>query len=653
MALNPEQELAASHINGPCLVTACPGSGKTKTIEERTARLIDHGIPPHAVLSITFTNKAADEMRERIARRIGDAAKRMEIRTFHGLCARLLRKNGHVLGYGPNITILDDGDQVDLLAQVVRSLGHEYTKPAVKTVLWQINDERENLENDDQAYARYKSQDEAWFEISREYQKRLREQNSTDFSGLLSETVRLLGDDSVLSRIHNWVKYLQVDEVQDTNMAQFKIMDMLGRHTRNIFCVGDLDQSIYGWRGARQENVRDFLKTYPDAKIIKLGKNYRSTPQIVAVADKLIRYNSDRIAADFTTDNPSGSPVLVKAFDTDRQEADFIANSCKQLITAGSYKPKEIAVFFRLNSMSRAIEMAMMAKKVPHKVLGTHSFYDRMEVKDVLCMLRFLVNPKDGIAFHRIANKPKRHLGDVTVGKIENLAKLNGTDLIQTLKDFQTTSDNVKDGISQIILAFDWDYSNRTIPEVIDILLKKLRYDEHLKLDDEKYDERKRNVSELINAAAQYNAEHGSNIAQYLESLTLMSQADTDDEEQQVKLMSLHASKGLEFPVVFMVGCEQDILPHKKAVQEREGGLEEERRLCYVGITRGKKIVSMSYCKRRQDGFAARSGSVKYKQVEPSQFLEEAGLIPPRPKKDDRSNRPAVAYSYGEIKDYD
>ena len=639
MALNPEQEQAASHINGPCLVTACPGSGKTKTIEERTSRLIEHGIPPHAILSITFTNKAADEMRERIGRRVGDQVKKMEIRTFHGLCARLLRKNGSVLGYGPNITILDDSDQIDLLAQVIRSLGHEYTKPMVKTVLWEINDSRENLENDDQAYARFRAQDEAWFDISQQYMKKLKESNSTDFSGLLSETVALLGNQDVLDKIHKWVKYVQVDEVQDTNMAQFKIMDQLGKHTRNIFCVGDLDQSIYGWRGARQENVRDFLKMYPDAKIVKLGKNYRSTPQIIAVADKLIRHNPDRIAADFSTDNPAGSPVLVKAFDTDKMEAEWVANSCRQLISNGNAKPKEIAVFFRLNNMSRAVEMAMMAKKVPHKVVSAHSFYDRREIKDTLCMLRFLINPKDGIAFHRICNKPKRHLGDSTVGKLENIVSSTGVDMIQACKDFVTTSAKVKDGLGDIVLGFDWDPSGLSIPEVIVTLHKKLKYDEYLKEedDDNKYDERKDNIDELIKSAAEYNAEHGPDIAQYLESLTLMSQIDGDDEEQQVKLMSLHASKGLEFPVVFMIGCEQDILPHKKAVQEREGGLEEERRLAYVGITRGKKLVTMSYCQKRQDTFSAKTGAVRFKKSEPSQFLVEAELIAP-PKKATKSH---------------
>jgi DNA helicase-2/ATP-dependent DNA helicase PcrA len=999
MSLNPEQEQAASHVDGPCLVTACPGSGKTRTIQERTSRLVNRGIPPHAILSITFTNKAAEEMRERIGKSIGDAAKRMEIRTFHGLAARLLRKNGSVLGYDPNITILDDGEQVDLLAQCARALGHEMTKPAVKKLLVEVNDSRENLENSSQMYARMKEFDPSWYQIGEEYIKRLKENNSTDFSGLLSETVALLENKEVLDKIHRWVKYLQVDEVQDTNIAQMKIAETLVEHTRNIFVVGDLDQCvvegekvlttegykpvedcvvgdrvisgsgkggtrgglvtvvkkipvtdrgvvtittasgksltvtedhkvfagyrlsgpplyfvylmykaglgfrigvtqrhrnhdarnlgyairlnqekadalwllgsypsesearfwehmwsieygiptwlfhvegrksaynqsqinkmfdlsgstsngvlllkelgmdfyhplhvsesstgqtnfvitqcgdsryntlhryscvfreekyvsrleqigipverlgyhpktgnryrvagtvaslatvddvlrdvlsvmpvrkvkkaslveggslpvilasqvlagmaitvelnghivedevvsvsraiysgnvydltvdryhnfvvngvcvsncIYGWRGARIENIRDFQKKYPDAKIIKLGKNYRSTPQIVSVADRLIRHNAERIAADFTTDNKAGPPVMVRTFETNAIEAEWVANAAKTLITNGRAKPQDIAVFYRLNSMSRAIEMAMMAKKVPHKVLGSFSFYDRREIKDILCMLRFLVNPKDGIAFHRIANKPKRNLGDVTVGKIENVARTNGLDIIEACKVFVTKSELIKDGLSDIIMAFNWDYSNRSIPEVIDILYKKTRYEEYLKDEDdgEKFDERKENIDELIKAAAQFNAENGPNIVAYLESLTLMSAQDDDDDEQKVKLMSYHASKGLEFPVVFMIGCEQDILPHKKAVQERDDGLEEERRLCYVGMTRAKEILTMSYCKRRQDAFSARSGSVKYKVALPSQFLIEAGLVKAPPKKRDDDECP-------------
>jgi DNA helicase-2/ATP-dependent DNA helicase PcrA len=455
--------------------------------------------------------------------------------------------------------------------------------------------------------------------------------NSIDFSGLLSETVRLLVEHpTVLEKAQARWKFFMVDEVQDTNYAQFRIVELLSSHTKNVFVVGDLDQSIYGWRGARAENIREFQQKFPGTRIISLGKNYRSTPQIVAVADKLIRHNTDRIAADFTTDNPGGGPVSCRAHNDDRDEANYVARQIVQMVSSGRCSFKDIAVFYRINSMSRAIEMALINNAVPHTLIGGFSFYDRKEVKDCISMLQFLVNPFDGVSFHRIANKPKRALGDVTVGKIETFATSKGVNIMDAISMMEFKSDGVKEGLNCISRAFNVQWKVRTIAENLNHLVDVLGYREYLDQDPDTAVERKDNIDELIRSAALWGAENTTDIGAYLEHIALMSNYDKEADGNAVSLMSLHGSKGLEFPVVFMLGVEQDILPHKMAVTERADGLEEERRLCYVGMTRAEQVLSVNYCQRRQDNGFARPGQVKFRQSRPSQFLFESGLLAPK-----------------------
>lgn len=636
MQLNTEQELAANHVDGPCLCTAVPGSGKTRVIVERTARMIQKGVDPKSILAITFTNKAANEMKARVAKRVGEeTSKQIFIATFHRLASTILRsKHGKLIGYDRNMTILDEDDQVSLMLQTARQLEFELTRPEVKKIVWVTNDWRENLGDDDDLYEYFEKMEKTeWYNISAEYIKRINANNQIDFSGMLSETYRLLKDHpQVVEAAQARWKYFMVDEVQDTNLAQFKIIDLLCSHTKNIFVVGDLDQSIYGWRGARSENVTDFQKKY-GGKVISLGKNYRSTPQIIKAADKLIRHNEERIDVNFSTDNPDGVPVLCKAFATDLAEADMVAKTVKQIIASGKYTGKDIAVFYRMNSMSRAIEMAMIANQVPHTVIGNFSFFDRKEIKDCFAMLRFLCNPKDGISFHRIANKPKRALGDTTVGKIELFAKDQNCTILEALKNIHLTAQSVRNGISEILNAYSFDPSKMTVAEVLTKLVKELNYEQYLKDEDEDGGaDRIENIQELIRDAARFTEEKGGDVADYLEHIALATASDKSAEGDAVSLMSLHASKGLEFPVVFMLGVEQNILPHKKAVEERADGMQEERRLCYVGMTRAKNILSMSYCMKRQDGFAATKGKVNYKASMPSQFLRESGLLKEQPK---------------------
>lgn len=628
MKLNAEQEMAASHIDGPCLVTACPGSGKTRTIVERTVRLIEHGVPAHRILSLTFTNKASMEMKTRIEKRVGESGKKLWVSTFHRLCSTILRQYGKPLGYGEYMTILDEDEQVDMLGQIARRMEMELTKPQLKQIAYHLNDHRENLETLDDLDERFDGIDPRYFDVAKKYMEFLPLANQIDFSGLLSETHKLLTTrPEVLDALHRRWTYFQVDEVQDTNLAQFKIIELLAGKTKNVFVVGDLDQSIYGWRGARAENIEDFRKVFAGTKIISLGKNYRSTPQIVKVADKLIRHNDDRIAAPFETDNADGAPVACRMYGDDREEANSVARVIRQLAMSGHYRYCEIAVFYRINSMSRAIEMALIQQAIPHTIIGSFSFFDRREVKDCISMLKFLVNPADGVSFHRVCNKPKRALGDVTIGKIENVAVEKNCSIIDALNFMTFKSEGINEGLAEIRKAFCFDWKGKPIGESLDHILKALRYDEFLKEEPETYADRSQNVEELVRDAARFSDENGADIAAYLEQITLLSSADKSADGNAVSLMSLHASKGLEFPVVFMLGCEQDILPHKRAVGEREDGLAEERRLCYVGMTRAEKVLAVSHCQRRQDGGYARQGRVRYKRSKPSQFLYESGLL--------------------------
>lgn len=627
MILNPEQELAANHINGPCLVTACPGSGKTRTIVERTARLINNNIAPSELLCITFTNKAAAEMRERIEKHIGGNASSIFVATFHRLCSSILRYHGNHLGYNRNMTILDDDGQIDLLSQCARQLEFELTKADFKKILWHINDSREKLESDSELNNRLDNVDPQFYSIAKEYIRRMRVTNTIDFSGLLTETIRLLREyPVVLEKAQSKWKYALVDELQDTNIAQFVLVELLFSHTKNIFMVGDLDQSIYGWRGSHIGNISDFINRYSPVAI-SLGKNYRSTPEIVARAGALINHNSNRIAANFATDNPSGEPVLCKAFSSDREEAEYVASTIINAVGSGQYQYKDVAIFYRINSMSRAIEMALVNAGIPHTMIGGFSFYDRKEIKDCLSMLKFLINPFDGVSFHRIANKPARSLGDVTIGKIEKVANQKNISILEAIDYMDFKAEGVRAGLHEIQKAFNIQWKSATIAENLNYLIQTLKYRDFLDADPDTAEERKQNLDELIRDAVRWGEEQSNDIGAYLEHVCLMSSYDKEADGNSVSLMTLHGSKGLEFPVVFMLGVEQEILPHKMAVAERADGLEEERRLAYVGMTRAKEILTMCYCKFRQENSFGKAGKMRYRTSMPSQFLFEAGLL--------------------------
>jgi DNA helicase-2/ATP-dependent DNA helicase PcrA len=647
MRLNPQQEQVAEHVHGRILTLAGPGSGKTRTLTERTGRLIRKGFAADSILCLTFTNKARDEMRERIAAVHTAAAEKVFISNFHGLCGTLLRRFGAAIGYTQRMTICDADDQVDLILQVARKRGQQPTKPEARTLAWLCNEWRENLssdaELDDAAAARRIARSE--INVVREYVKLLRARNQCDFSGLLSETVRLLREhQDVRERLRTRFRFIQVDEYQDTNRAQNGIVELLAGDEDNVLAVGDGDQSIYEWRGASPDAIPQFIEAgrrkTGTCTIVKLGLNYRSTPQIIAAADKLIRYCTQRIPVDFDTPNRPGEAVKCARLDNPEAEAEAIAVSIDNTIKSGT-AAREIAVFFRTNDMSRLIEQSLAKRRIPCQVLGTGSYYDRMEVKDVLSMLRFVCNPRDGISFHRVANKPARGMGDALVGRIEAFAEQHGIDVFTALQE--RNLEFVRDGHGEALAdaarracretrhVFDVKSSGRSVAEITSELLHRSRYDEWLKArydDKGEYDDRSRNVSELLNAIADFSRRNaGAGIEDYLQSISLYTQSDDEKTDNAVRLMSLHASKGLEFDVVYLIGVEHGILPHEKALAERaERGIDEERRLCYVGFTRARKILRVTWCAKRQDSYA-KTKTARFKPTVPSQFLLEAGLV--------------------------
>jgi ATP-dependent DNA helicase UvrD/PcrA len=646
MQLNPDQEQVANHVHGRILTLAGPGSGKTRTLTERTGRLIRRtGVNPASILCLTFTNKARDEMRERLAHAYGDSAAKVYISNFHGLCGTILRRMGSPLGYTPRMTVCDSDDQIDLILQVARKRGLEPTKPQARFLSMIVNDVRENLgdENDFEAASNGKiSGPEA--RVLSEYLKVLRSRDQCDFSGLLSETVRLLREHGdVCQRLQNKFRFIQVDEYQDTNRAQNQIVELLADQQDNVLAVGDADQSIYEWRGASPDAIKHFIakgeaKT-GKCRIVKLGLNYRSTPQIIQVADALIRHSTDRIAVEFsTTRNPGELPRCARC-GTPEEEAEGIGTSIAALIRDGT-PAREIAVFYRANDMSRLVEQALAKRQIACTVVGGGSYYDRMEVKDVLSMLRFLCNPKDGISFHRIANKPARGMGDALIGKLEAFAENHDIDLLAALNEqmLHQIRDDAGKPLGEAALKacrevrhiFGFDLTAKSVGDVANEVLDRSKYDQWLKekYEADEYDTRRRNVNELVNSIVEFSrTNRRAAIADYLQSISLYTEGENYQDDNAVRLMSLHASKGLEFDVVYMIGVEHGILPHEKAVKDRgDKGVEEERRLCYVGFTRARKILRVTWCEKRQDVFS-RGKTARFLPSAPSRFLLESGLM--------------------------
>ncbi len=623
---NKYQKQAIAHKEGPCLVTSCPGSGKTFTLVERIVALIKSGVEPKNLLCITFTNKAANEMRERICDRLGIEKPGFFIGTFHALCAKMLRKIGPGRGYSANFTILADREQMDMVMQVSRHLGYDIKVGDARRIAHAVNFYRDQMENSIWVEERLKTA--PMIEIAWTYLDRCRDNSMIDFSGLISEAIRIIEENQdIREKIQNTFKYILVDETQDTNKSQFYLVNLLGAKWKNIMLIGDIDQSIYGWRGARYQNIQEFMEMYPECNVISLSKNYRSTPEIIAVADKLIKRNSSHVKIKFETDNKSGQPVKCYSFGDQNKEAEWIGKMVKKLMEDGGWDPEDMAVLYRVNKMSEPVEQSLATAGIPYEVVGSWNFYDRKEARDCIAMLKLIANDRDAISFHRVASMMKG-MGNITIGKIEMKAAAENIPLLDAALIIKSESNSVsiKKGCQEIYDRYNqkWDFSNPA--KCLSTVVDKLEYSDYLH---KKYGgdaaERLENVEQIVGACGEFTGnENGLN--QYLQQIALVTSADKKNEGGKVSLMSLHAAKGLEFPVVFMIGVEHGILPHQQAVvDDPVSGLEEERRLCYVGMTRAKKVLYVTWCRNRKK--FGKFGAMSYKSTKSSEFLKECGLM--------------------------
>lgn len=602
--LNPMQQLAVKHDTGPLLLLAGAGSGKTRALTHRIAWLVKmYRVDPWQILAVTFTNKAAGEMKERLEELLGDV-QGLWVSTFHSACVRILRQEIEALGFSRNFTIYDDQDQERLLKTLLQELGFDDKKLKPRAVAAAI-DRAKNKglwpdQLDDGDY-----QAEQIVRIYSLYQERLQQANALDFGDLLMQTVRLLEEHpDVLEKYRQRFHYVLVDEFQDTNQIQYRLIHLLASGHGNLCVVGDDDQSIYRWRGAEVGNILGFERDYPGCEIIRLEQNYRSTSTILDAAGGVIEQNRDRKKKKLWTENDAGDPVSLEMLPDDLEEARYVAGEINRLKLAGRHL-RDIAVFYRTNAQSRVIEEALRYERLPYVMFGGVKFYARMEVKDILAYLRIISNPADSVSARRIINVPARGIGSVTVNKVAAFENQAGGFLPACRMALD--NDELKGSAASKVTAFVElieDFKRRAAetpyPQLTAELIEETGYGPQLQADKtEEARNRMDNLQQLLAGMEEHLASQGS-LQDYLEQVALITDLDSFDKSlDRVTLMTLHAAKGLEFPVVFMVGMEEDIFPHS-----RSGGgqdeLEEERRLCYVGMTRAMEKLYMTYARRRR-----------------------------------------------------
>ncbi len=626
-SLNEEQIKPAIDTDGAILVTAGAGSGKTRLLTERISYLIKaKGVDPYNILAITFTNKATNEMKERILK-FCPTATELWISTFHSMCARILRENiSNLDGFNRFFTIYDTTDKDKLLKAIVKEFGFESDK--VKDFASEI-DKAKNMGVDPDEYYKiiqFKSDAEDIRKVYEEYQVRLKSNNALDFDDLLVKTLELFKMcPHVLEHYQKRFKYIHIDEFQDTNLVQYKIARYLAYHHKNIFVVGDEDQCIYGWRGANIENIRNFTLDFQNVKCYKLERNYRSTKNILGIANQLIKNNTSRIEKVLWTENEEGDkPVYFCAYD-EVKEAEYVANAIYNLISRG-VEPSKIAILFRLSALSRLIEEKLLSYNLPYVVSGIFKFFERAEIKNVLAYLRLTVNPRDNESLKRIINFPKRGIGAASVEKIENLAKDNNVSMLQVVLD---DCYELPKALREKLQSLKNIYSN--LPETKSVygfaheLLKLAQITSAYDKQGSEDKDRLLNISQLMQSIKSFEDQNPNcELSDYLESITLQNSVDeADDENNAVSVSTVHASKGLEFDYVFIVGAEEGLFPGSRALENNDE-IEEERRLMYVAITRAKQKVYLTSTKSRFL-YHDRSYSVV------SRFLKEMDLVQKRP----------------------
>jgi len=625
--LNPMQKEAVLHTEGPLLILAGAGSGKTRVLTHRIAYLIEEKeVNPWNILAITFTNKAAGEMRERGDSLVGFGAESIWVSTFHSTCVRILRRYIEHLGYTTSFSIYDSDDQKTLMKQVFKTLDIDTKQYKERSVLGIISSAKDKLISPEEFLlnAGQDFRQKKVGEIYREYQNQLKKNNALDFDDLIVKTVELFQNDSqILDYYQERFRYIMVDEYQDTNTAQFKLISLLASKYGNLCVVGDDDQSIYRFRGADIENILSFEQTFPGARVIKLEQNYRSTPNILDAANGVIRHNRGRKEKSLWTANGTGDEILFKQFDDARDEADYIARQIRD----SEFSYQDQAVLYRTNAQSRLLEERCIFYNVPYRLVGGVNFYQRKEIKDILAYLKTVANGVDDLSVLRIINVPKRGIGATSMGRVTMFASEHGMSLYSALREARMVPglgkavEKIGRFISQMecfrAMAQSEEYS---IQDLIEAILEETGYEEELKAEGEiEAETLMENIQELINKAAAYeeDSQHPS-LDEFLEQVALVADIDNvDSSEDRVTLMTLHSAKGLEFPKVYLAGMEDGLFPGMMAVSSDDPtDMEEERRLCYVGITRAKKELVITAARKRMT-----HGETRY--CKPSRFVEE------------------------------
>ena len=615
--LNELQREAVAHINGPCLVIAGAGSGKTKVLTTRIANLINEGVPSYHILAITFTNKAAKEMKERIGKIVDNCES--FVGTFHSFGMRIIRENVLKLGMERNFTILDSDDVLSLIKKILKDKGYDTKEVSPSYIRNRISFIKNEMLTNAEIEKFFQSEmEKIAYEVYLEYNVKLKKNNSVDFDDLLWLPVKLFKENpDVLEHYQDKFQYILVDEYQDTNEVQYKLVKLLAEKYRNLFVVGDPDQSIYQFRGANYKNILNFEKDYPDAKVISLEDNYRSTEMILEAANSVIKNNKERKEKNLRSHHGKGLKIkYMRAYD-EKNEIALVISEIKKLFLDG-YKKKDIAVFYRTNAQARVVEEQFLKANIPYKVVGSYYFYARKEIKDLICYLRLILNFHDNVCLERVINIPKRRIGTTSIRKLLEKASTENTSMFDVLSSPKEME------FKNLLIELKKDSESLSLTELVDDVLEKSGMKRELELDSSLESElRLDNLMEFRSITKTYEDTTGSvDLGDFLEEISLVADiSEHKNEDDVVTLMTMHSAKGLEFPIVFLVGMEEGLFPHQNSFNE-EDGIEEERRLCYVAITRAKERLYISNAKSR----------MMYGQINrnmPSRFIEEidSGLV--------------------------
>lgn len=654
--LNEKQREAALYLEGPLLILAGAGSGKTSTMTHRIAYLVDQGISPYNILAVTFTNKAAGEMRDRVEALIG-SSNGMWVITFHSMCLRILRRNPELLGYDKNFVVYDSTDQKTVVKNAIKELNIDEKKFGPNYFLAAISKSKERAIGPAQFLSTTLGDPISKMvqQVYAKYEETLRKNNAMDFDDLLLNAYRLFkGHPEVLAEYQNRFKYIMVDEYQDTNHIQYLIVKMLAEKSRNLCVVGDDDQCIYEWRGADIRNILDFEKDFPETKVVKLEQNYRSCSNILDAANSVIANNKGRKNKKLWTENEEGKKIVYSLLDDEKEEARFIASQI-EILKDSHRKYSDFAVLYRVNAQSQALEKALSLADVPYRVLAGLRFYDRKEVKDALAYMRLVTNPKDDLSLERVINVPKRGIGQTTVAKLVTLAKVRGCGLFEALLDEEVidslsakTATAIKNFV-ELIKSLQSEKDNLKVSDIYDIILKRSGYMQSLiDMNTVEAEGRVENLLEFKSVIYDYEKENPDiTIDEFMESISLVAEVDNHDpNEDAVTLMTLHSAKGLEFPVVFIPGMEDGLFPGSRAFDSMDG-MEEERRLCYVGMTRAKERLFLTGAAYRmlygRGDFTRASTFVK--EIDPK-YMEGDSVYRPR------NDRNKLGYDNGSFDGY-